>query len=46
MFAILATLESKDDNDNTPLSLAVEKGHEAVVKLLLKKGAESEVGSK
>jgi ankyrin repeat protein len=37
-----AKLESKDYCDRTPLSWAVEIGHEAVVKLLLEKGAELE----
>jgi ankyrin repeat protein len=37
-----AELESKTEYDRTTLSLAAEKGHEAVVKLLLKKGAELE----
>jgi ankyrin repeat protein len=34
-----ADLESKDYFGWTPLLLAREKGHEAVVKLLLEKGA-------
>ncbi|UKZ74798.1 hypothetical protein TrVFT333_002468 [Trichoderma virens FT-333] len=37
-----ADLESKDGYDRTPLSEAVENGHEAVVKLLLEKGANLE----
>ena len=32
-------LESKDHYGRTPLSLATEYGHKAVVKLLLEKGA-------
>ncbi|KAH8780369.1 hypothetical protein BGZ57DRAFT_760450, partial [Hyaloscypha finlandica] len=35
-------LDSKDTYGRTPLSWAVESGHEAVVKLLLEKGAELE----
>jgi ankyrin repeat protein len=35
-----AELEYKDYNGQTPLSWAAENGHEAVGKLLLKKGAE------
>ena len=35
-----ADLESKDKEGRMPLSWAAEKGHEAVVKLLLEKGAE------
>ena len=35
-------VESKDRFGQTPLSWAAEKGHEAVVKLLLEKGAELE----
>ena len=35
-------LESKDRDGQTPLSLAAERGDEAVVELLLKKGAELE----
>jgi ankyrin repeat protein len=36
-----ADLESKDDEyGQTPLSWAARNGHEAVVKLLLEKGAE------
>jgi ankyrin repeat protein len=34
-----ADLESQDTYGRTPLLLAVENGHEAVVKLLLEKGA-------
>ena len=34
-----AELETKDNDGRTPLSWAAEKGHEAVVKLLLEKGA-------
>jgi ankyrin repeat protein len=34
-----ADLESKDGLGRTPLSWAVERGHEAVVKLLLEKEA-------
>jgi ankyrin repeat protein len=37
-----AKLESKDKNGRTPLSLAATNGHEAVLKLLLEKGAELE----
>jgi hypothetical protein len=38
-----ADLEYKDDkNGRMPLSYAAERGHEAVVKLLLEKGAEQE----
>ena len=35
-------LDSKDSNGQTPLSWAAAKGNEAVVKLLLEKGAELE----
>jgi ankyrin repeat protein len=34
-----AELETKDNFDQTPLSQAIEEGHEAVIKLLLEKGA-------
>jgi ankyrin repeat protein len=37
-----AEVESKDNYGQTPLSYAVERGDEAVVKLLLEKGAEVE----
>ena len=37
-----AELEPKDIIGQTPLSSAVEGGHEAVVKLLVEKGAELE----
>ena len=38
-----AKLEAKsDDNGQTPLLHAIEKGHQAVVKLLLENGAELE----
>ncbi|XP_044717492.1 ankyrin repeats (3 copies) domain-containing protein [Hirsutella rhossiliensis] len=33
-------IESKDDKGRTPLSLAAEMGHEAIVKMLLDKGAD------
>jgi ankyrin repeat protein len=36
------TVESKDDDSQTPLSRTAMEGHEAVVKLLLEKGAELE----
>jgi hypothetical protein len=39
-------VESKDKFNRTPLSWAAEKGHEAVVKLLLEKGAELEAKDK
>jgi ankyrin repeat protein len=39
-------LEAKDKCGRTPLSRAAEKGHEAVVKLLLEKGAELEAKNK
>ena len=38
--------DSKDSSDRTPLSYAAEKGHEAVVKLLLEKGTELETKDK
>ena len=38
--------DSKDSNNRTPLSWAAERGHEAVVKLLLEKGAELETNDK
>jgi ankyrin repeat protein len=38
--------DSKDKNSRTPLFWAVENGHEAVVKLLLKKGSEVEMESR
>jgi ankyrin repeat protein len=36
------SLDLKDSYGRTPLSCAAEKGHEAVVELLLEKGAELE----
>ena len=39
-------LDSKDTYGRTPLLLAAEEGHEAVVKLLLEKGAELETKDK
>jgi len=39
-------VESKDGFNRTPLSWAAEKGHEAVVKLLLEKGAEPDAKDK
>jgi ankyrin repeat protein len=39
-------LDSKDTYGQTPLSRAAENGHEAVVKLLLEKGAELETKDK
>ena len=36
-----ADVEWKDENDRTPLLWAIEGGHEAVVKLLLKAGAKA-----
>jgi len=38
-------LDTKDSYGRTPLSWAVEKGHEAVVALLLEKGAKLEAKS-
>jgi ankyrin repeat protein len=38
-------LDSKDSYGRTPLSYAAEKGHEAVMKLLVEKGAELETKS-
>jgi ankyrin repeat protein len=38
-------LDLKDTYNRTPVSYAAEKGHEAVVKLLLEKGAELETKS-
>ena len=35
-----ADVESKDDDGRTPLLLAAGEGYEAVMKLLLKNGAE------
>jgi ankyrin repeat protein len=35
-------VESKDNSGNTPLSMAARYKHEAVVKLLLEKGADVE----
>ena len=35
----MVRIDSNDKDGRTPLSWAVEKGHEAVTKLLLKKGA-------
>jgi len=40
-----AELDSKDKDDRTPLSFAARKWHQAVVKLLLAKGAEAEGGN-
>ena len=37
-----AELDSKDNDGRTPLSHAVSRGHEAVVKLLIEKGAKQE----
>ena len=37
-----ADLDSKDNDGQTPLSYAVSKGREAVVKLLIEKGAKQE----
>ena len=38
--------DSKDNFGQTPLSWAAQGGHEAVVKLLLKKGSEVEIESR
>jgi ankyrin repeat protein len=40
------SLDLKDSNSKTPLSYAIENGHEAVVKLLLQKGAVLETKDK
>ncbi|KAF3918221.1 Ankyrin-1 [Dactylellina cionopaga] len=41
-----ADLEAKDEDERTPLMLAVQGGHEAVVKLLVDKGADLEAMDK